>query len=113
MSGDRSDGDVAEHEVDLSHEGETITLTVPADEPILDAAEAAGLSLPYSCRQGQCTSCVGRLHAGEVDQSDGTALDPMQKDDGYALLCVATPTGDCTVETDVQEELFGLDVGGI
>lgn len=98
------------HEVELRRDGETITLSVPEDEPVLDAAEEAGLDLPYSCRQGQCTSCVGRVLAGEVDQSEGTALDPTQEDDGFALLCIATPTGDCRIETDAQDDLFGMEM---
>lgn len=97
------------YEVELHHQGETVTLSVSADESVLDAAEAAGYELPYSCREGQCTSCVGRIDAGDLDQSNGLALDPMQKDEGYALLCVATPEADCTIETDVQEELFGME----
>jgi len=118
MSGAEPDGDATarqddaagEYEVELDHEGETITLTVAEDESILDAAEDAGLDLSYSCRQGQCTSCVGKLQSGSIDQSKGTALDPMQKEDGYALLCIATPTADCQVETEAQEDLFGMDI---
>ena len=98
------------HEVTLVHEGEEITLSVDEDEYVLDAAEEAGLDLPYSCRKGQCTSCVGTVEAGELDQSEGAALDPMQKDDGFALLCIAYPTSDCTVETDTQDDLFGGDM---
>ncbi len=113
MSGAELDDEMtddADHEVELVHQGETISLTVPDDEYVLDAAEDAGLDLPYSCRQGQCTSCVGKVLEGEVDQSEGTALDPMQEDDGYALLCVAYPTSDCRIETEGQDDMFGGDL---
>jgi ferredoxin len=97
------------YEVELHHQGGTVTLSVAADEYVLDAAELAGLELPYSCREGQCTSCVGRLLAGDLDQSEGAALDPMQEDDGFALLRVSYPTGDCTIETEAQDDMFGMD----
>lgn len=106
---DAADVDDGTYEVELVHEGETVTLSVDADEYVLDAAEEAGLDLPYSCRQGQCTSCVGTMLDGEVDQSEGTALDPMQQEDGYALLCISYPKSDCRIETDTQSDLFGMD----
>ncbi|MFB6082911.1 MAG: 2Fe-2S iron-sulfur cluster-binding protein [Halorientalis sp.] len=104
------DADDGTYEVDLVHEGEEITVSVDADEYVLDAAEEAGLDLPYSCRKGQCTSCVGTVEEGELDQSEGAALDPMQKDDGFALLCVSYPESDCTIETETQDDLFGGDM---
>ncbi|MFD1586998.1 2Fe-2S iron-sulfur cluster-binding protein [Halorientalis brevis] len=113
MSGatfDDGTGEDAEHEVELVHDGETVSLSVSGDEYILDAAEDAGFDLPYSCRQGQCTSCVGKVLEGAVDQSEGTALDPMQQDDGYALLCVSYPTSDCRIETEAQGDMFGGDL---
>ncbi|MFB6178397.1 MAG: 2Fe-2S iron-sulfur cluster-binding protein [Halorientalis sp.] len=112
MSGaelDETSDDTA-HEVELVHDGETISLSVPDDEYILDAAEDEGLELPYSCRQGQCTSCVGKVQEGEIDQSEGTALDPMQRDDGYALLCIGYPKSDCRIETEAQDDMFGGDL---
>ncbi|WP_136715868.1 2Fe-2S iron-sulfur cluster-binding protein [Halorientalis salina] len=99
-----------DYEVELVHDGETVSLSVPEDEYVLDAAEDAGLDLPYSCRQGQCTSCVGKLLEGEIDQSEGTALDPMQEADGYALLCISYPTSDCRIETEAQDDMFGGDL---
>lgn len=111
MSGAAEAGDDEEdvHDVELLHNGETVSLSVPEDEYILDAAEEAGYDLPYSCRQGQCTSCVGTMIDGDIDQSDGTALDPMQQDDGFALLCIAYPKSDCRIETDTQGDMFGMD----
>jgi ferredoxin-NADP reductase len=35
-------------------------------QPILQAGESAGASLPFGCRMGICHSCVGRLRAGQV-----------------------------------------------
>jgi len=104
---DPVDGDYA---VELEHDGETVTVGVDEDEYILDAAEDAGLELLYSCRRGQCTSCVGTLLDGDLDQSEGLALDPMQEEDGFALLCIAYPRSDCRIETETQDDMFVGDI---
>jgi CDP-4-dehydro-6-deoxyglucose reductase/3-phenylpropionate/trans-cinnamate dioxygenase ferredoxin reductase subunit len=38
------------------------------NEFVLDAAERAGFTIPYSCRKGVCNTCECALIAGEVDQ---------------------------------------------
>lgn len=50
--------------------GKEITIQVKKSEYILDAGLEAGLELPYTCRSGICGACVGKVVAGEVDQSD-------------------------------------------
>ncbi len=35
-------------------------------ETVLDAAQRAGIALPYSCRSGVCASCKALLVAGRV-----------------------------------------------
>ena len=75
---------------------------VYGDEVILDALEDQGVVLPYGCRYGGCITCAAKLIDGDVDQSEGVALNGRQLADGYVLLCVARPKSDCTFDVGVE-----------
>jgi ring-1,2-phenylacetyl-CoA epoxidase subunit PaaE len=64
----------------------------PTDGSVLEAAERAGLELPFSCRSGICATCRARITGGAAVMAHNIALEPWETDAGFVLCCQARPT---------------------
>ncbi len=62
------------------------------DASVLEAAERAGLELPFSCRSGICATCRARIVAGAAVMAHNIALQPWEIEAGFVLCCQARPT---------------------
>nr|WP_225562693.1 2Fe-2S iron-sulfur cluster-binding protein [Rhodanobacter sp. DHG33] len=73
---------------------------VAAGETVLEAAQRAGIALPYSCRAGVCGSCKATLLAGrcEYPRNPPLALDADERAHHAVLLCQAEPASDLLLE---------------
>ncbi len=74
--------------------------TVEPGQTVLDAALAAGIVLPYSCRNGACSTCKGKVVSGSYDAGPNPAqiLPAEDIEAGYTLFCQARPSTDLVIE---------------
>lgn len=61
-----------------------ITLQVGPEQTILEVVEAAGVSVPTSCREGTCGSCETEVLEGEVDHRD-SFLTEAEREEGLTM----------------------------
>lgn len=74
-------------------------MPVAPGQSLLEAAQAAGVRLARSCRNGSCRACRCRLLAGEVHyRVEWPGLLAEEKAEGWILPCVALPEGDVVID---------------
>jgi ring-1,2-phenylacetyl-CoA epoxidase subunit PaaE len=61
---------------------------------VVDAALAAGIRVPYSCRGGMCCTCRAKLIAGRVEMAVNYSLEPWELARGFVLTCQAVPVSE-------------------
>lgn len=66
-----------------------------ANSSLLEAAENAGLTPEFSCREGICNTCSCALLSGEVEYFE-EPLDAQKPD--KVLICCSRPTGDVVLD---------------
>lgn len=91
--------------------GVSYRVQVPEDRYILHSAENNGVELPFSCRNGACTTCAVRVLSGEIYQPEAIGLSPELRRQGYALLCVSYACSNLEVETQDEDEVYELQFG--
>lgn len=88
-----------------------LSCPVAPGQSLLEAALAAGIHLPRSCRNGTCRACLCQLQSGEVSyRIDWPGLSADEKAEGCILPCVALPLSDVVIEAPSARRL-GDQVG--
>ncbi len=78
------------------------TFTTDGETSVLMAAQAAGIKLPSSCRNGTCRTCMCRMLTGAVVyRIEWPGLSRDEKEEGWILPCVAHATA--PLELDCPE----------
>ena len=89
-----ADTDGEKSTVEVTLEGETVTLQVGAGQTILDVAQDAGVDVPFSCQGGVCSTCMAKVQEGTVKLEANFVLTDSELADGLTLTCQAHPTSD-------------------
>ncbi len=92
VQADADDGDSASVLLDV--DGEIHRLQWPRRVTLVDTMIAAGIDVPYSCKEGRCGSCAATVVRGEVDMATCDILEPDDLADGVILACQARPVSD-------------------
>jgi ring-1,2-phenylacetyl-CoA epoxidase subunit PaaE len=79
--------------ISVTMDGRRRTFAMASDDgSVLEAAERAGLELPFSCRSGICATCRTKVVAGGAVMAHNIALEPWETKAGFVLCCQARPT---------------------
>ena len=85
-------------EFDITFSRSGRSLSIGANKTILEAAEAADVSIDYQCRSGICGTCRCKLLSGRVKMGIRDALSETDEAAGYILACQAHPAENTIVE---------------
>jgi ferredoxin len=69
-----------------------------AEQSVLEAAEDAGVEIPFECRSGICGQCKTRLTSGRVAMDVQDALTAADRTHGLILACQAHAIGPIEIE---------------
>ncbi|GAY16804.1 ferredoxin--NADP reductase [Mycobacterium sp. shizuoka-1] len=78
----------------LDLDGHSHRLRWPRRATLVDTMIAAGIDVPYSCKEGRCGSCAATVVRGEVEMATCDILEPEDRAAGLILACQARPVSD-------------------
>ena len=76
-----------------------VELQIDATATLREAAQAGGVELPTSCRNGTCRACIAQLSRGQVRyRIEWPGLSADEKAEGFVLPCAAMATSDLVLQ---------------
>ncbi|WP_206956749.1 2Fe-2S iron-sulfur cluster-binding protein [Trinickia acidisoli] len=82
------------------------TFEAPPSLTLLEAAAAAQVRLPRSCRNGTCRTCLCKLVSGRISyRIEWPGISREEKSDGWILPCVATADTDLVIDVPDAEPM--------
>jgi ring-1,2-phenylacetyl-CoA epoxidase subunit PaaE len=86
------EGDAADARIVIIRDGVRSEIDFHAYQGnVLEAAAAAGLDVPFSCKSGVCCTCRAKLLEGEVRMERNFALEKHEVTAGFVLTCQSHP----------------------
>jgi ring-1,2-phenylacetyl-CoA epoxidase subunit PaaE len=80
-------------EVSVIFDGQETSFKMPMNGmKVLDAAQRAGVDIPFSCKGGMCCTCRAHVSEGNAEMEVNYALEPGEVENGFVLTCQAVPT---------------------
>lgn len=90
--------DTASSRITVISDGRELSFDLPRNTvSVLDAGNAQGAELPYSCKAGVCSTCKCKVVSGEVEMDSNFALEDYEVAAGYVLSCQSFPVSDNVV----------------
>lgn len=88
-------------EVLLHFYEQTNLLVVEPGKTILEAALQDRIPISFSCKNGTCGTCIGKVTSGKVHMAKNFALHKEHLEQGFILLCQSHPLdGEVTVQIE-------------
>ena len=76
-------------DVNVIVDGARHSFKLPEGAHVVDAALAAGVRVPYSCKGGMCCTCRAKLVEGKAEMTRNFSLEPWEVEAGFILTCQA------------------------
>ena len=95
-----------EHSVTFTIDDKPVTVSVPTNTLIADAAHIADIDIGQPCGgQGRCGRCAIQVTGGTVRRRSTLRLSPEDVEQGYALACQTVVEGDVSIYVPPQEKI--------
>jgi len=98
------------HKIRIQSSGHEFTAN--DKETVLAAALRQGVTLAYSCRNGDCGTCKGKLISGKIDYGryEAKAMSDEEREAGAALFCQAVPLSDLVIDAREISAAEGIPI---